>query len=188
MDLILKSYMEYVLPTLINDSIRIEISESQYKKVKDFAEEVIKLKEKETHYLKDNEKMKKRFMTGMIGESAVEKLLGIPIVDFTIGNSKDYNHPDIPNYNIGIKTVEYFKFPVVPIKNEVNQIICIKGIESDKEVYMCGLATTEVLNEYQDINLILDSNLRMRNVKTGFYGFDKLIKIKSLSDIKDYKS
>lgn len=186
--LILKSYFKYVIPTLVNNSVRIEISDVQYKRIEEFAEEVIKVKEKENHYIKDRFNMKKRFMTGIIGESAVEQLLGIPIVDFTIGDSKSYNHPDIPYYNVGIKTVEYFKFPVVPIRNEVNQMICIKGIESDKEIYVCGLATVEVLNEYQDIDLILSDNLRARNIKTGFYGFNKLIKVESLADIKDYKS
>ena len=42
--------------------------------------------------------------------------------------------------------------------------------------YICGLATVEVLNKYQSLDLILSPSLRKRGTKTGFYGFHKLIK------------
>lgn len=39
----------------------------------------------------------------------------------------------------------------------------------------------------RDDDLILDPNLRARGTKTGFYGFEQLVPIKSLSDLSTYK-
>lgn len=39
------------------------------------------------------------------------------------------------------------------------------------------MATSNVLNNYQDDDLILDPNLRARGTKTGFYGFEQLVPI-----------
>ena len=109
--------------------------------------------------------------------------MGIPIIDWSIGNSDFYNNPDIPGYKVGIKTVERNKYPIIFKNNMYPQIICIKSIQCDNLVFVCGLATKEVLNEYQDDNLILDENLRKRGTKTGFYGFSHLLPVRSLDDL-----
>ena len=37
-------------------------------------------------------------------------------------------------------------------------------------IYVCGLATVDVLNKYQSTGLIKNSKLKARNTKTGFMG------------------
>ena len=54
-------------------------------------------------------------------------------------------------------------------------------------IFVCGLATTDVLNNYQDDNLIIDPNLRARGTKTGFYGFSELTPIQSIKDLTQYE-
>jgi hypothetical protein len=98
-----------------------------------------------------------------------------------------YHQPDIPGYSVGIKTVEQGKFPIIFKKNDYPQIICIRSLKEPNLIYVCGLATKEVLNTYQDTSLILDRNLRARGTKTGFYGFQYLKPIESLKDIEKYK-
>ena len=110
----------------------------------------------------------KRFTTGFLGEAALEKLFGIPIIDWTIGYSGLYHIPDIPGYRVGIKTVERDKFPIIFKDNSYPQIICIKSTKYNNLIFVCGLATSNVLNNYQDDDLILDPNLRARGTKTGF--------------------
>lgn len=98
-----------------------------------------------------------------------------------------YHVPDIPGYSVGIKTVEYGKFPLIFKKNDYPQIICILDPSHYGTVLVCGLATADVLNKYQDDDLILDSKLKARGTKTGFYGLEHLLHIESLNDIDPYK-
>ena len=88
---------------------------------------------------------------------------------------------------VGIKTVERDKFPIIFKDNSYPQIICIKSTKYNNLIFVCGLATSNVLNNYQDDDLILDPNLRARGTKTGFYGFEQLVPIKSLNDLSTYK-
>lgn len=99
-------------------------------------------------------KKEKRIITGLLGKYALEQVLGIEIIDWSIGKSKDFNKPDIPEYEVGIKTVEYGKFPIIFKKNDYPQIICIVK-KDENTVYVCGLGEVDVLNEYQDDDLII---------------------------------
>ena len=135
----------------------------------------------EGHHIVDNEKEYKRFFTGFMGEAAVEILLGIDIIEWSAGDSENYNHPDINSLGVGIKTAERGKFPIIPKHNEYGQIICVRSDKRDDVVFVCGLATPEVLNRYQSDVLVISQGLRSRGVKTGFYGFGHLIPIKELN-------
>ena len=85
---------------------------------------------------------------------------------------------------MGVKTVEYGKFPVIFKKSFKPEIILIKN--DDKNAFVCGLATPEQLNKYQYDELILSPLLRNRGTKTCYYNFRDLKKIESLSDLSDY--
>lgn len=170
-----------------NNFIRIVIDDDYANKIREFAKSIIVAKNKESHHLIDNNNELKRFTTGLMGEACIEKLLGISIIDWTVGNSNYYHHPDIPGYSVGIKTVEQGKFPIIFKNNYYPQIFCITSNKIKNLVFVCGLATTDVLNTMQSDTLILDNNLRARGTKTGFYGFNKLKSITSLSDLKKYK-
>ena len=84
------------------------------------------------------------------------------------------NNSQMKNKNLNTKTVEKEKFPVIFRKSYKPEIIVVK--QSDRVFYICGLATVEVLNKYQSIDLILSPSLRKRGTKTGFYGFHKLVR------------
>lgn len=43
-------------------------------------------------------------MTGLLGELALEHILGIKIIDWSIGKSKDYPTPDISDYKVDIES------------------------------------------------------------------------------------
>lgn len=149
--------------------------------------QVVATKATEPHHQKDPRKEAKRFMTGFMGEAALEQLLGISIIDWTVGDSSHYHKPDIPGYRIGIKTVERGKYPIIFKHNTYPQIICVKNLDVPHLVYVCGIASPEVLNRYQDDSLILSPYLRARGTKTGFYGFNQLIPLRSLADLLPYK-
>lgn len=181
-----KDYYDCV--TKYSDRFRRVLIDPDYvAKIDDFSDRLAKAKASEEHHVVDGNKAKKRFMTGLLGEAALEKVLGIKIIDWTIGDSANYQNPDIPGYRVGIKTVEKGKFPIIFKNNWYPQIICIRSDYRDDLVFVCGLATTGALNSCQDDDLILDPNLRARGTKTGFYGFEHLISIQSLNDLQNYK-
>jgi len=105
------------------------------------------------------------------------------IVDWTVGDSKKYHKPDLRGIglNFGIKTVDYGLFPVIFKTSYSPEIINISW--KNRYVYVCGLASIDVLNEYQSIDLIKDTRLRSRGTKTGFYGFEHLEHFTSLQDL-----
>lgn len=164
---------------------RVLVDCSYYREIQKFVKELIRAKTQEFHHKIDNDVEYKRHMTGFVGEAAVESYLGLKIIDWTIGNSDRYNIPDIEEYGVGIKTVEKGKYPVIFKKNEYPQIICVRDDKIPNLVFICGLATADVLNKYQDDNLILNPKLRRRGVKTGFYGFEYLKEINSVADLSE---
>ncbi len=180
------TYEDYV--TKYSDSFqRITIDSDYVSKINSFVADLIKAKAEEEHHQRDPRSEIKRFTTGFLGEAALEKLFNINIIDWSIGYSGLYHIPDIPGYRVGIKTVERNKFPIIFKKNDYPQIICIRSIQYSNLIFVCGLATADVLNKYQDDSLILDSNLRARGTKTGFYGFEHLIPISTINDLSKYK-
>ena len=182
----MKSYDEYV-SRYANSFTKVLIDKDYYEKIQSFVEKLTSKKVMESHHRFDHFSETKRFTTGLLGEAALEKLLGISIIDWTIGESSTYHHPDIPGYTVGIKTVERGKFPIVFKDNYYPQIICIRSDKVPNLIFVCGLATTDVLNNYQDDNLIIDPNLRARGTKTGFYGFSELTPIQSINDLTQYE-
>lgn len=166
---------------------RVLIDRDYITRIEKLARDIVSAKAIESHHQVDNGKELKRFTTGLMGEAALEKLLGINIIDWTVGNSITYHHPDIPGYSVGIKTVEKGKFPIVFKDNRYPQIICIRADYRDDLVFVCGLATVDTLNSCQSDELVLDPRLLGRGTKTGFWGFNQLLPISSINDIAQYR-
>lgn len=141
-----RNYDECV--TKYSDSfVRVVLDPGYVSRIQNFVTELVEAKSKEDHHKIDSNKDVKRFTTGFLGEAALEKLFGIPIIDWTIGYSGLYHIPDIPGYRVGIKTVERDKFPIIFKDNSYPQIICIKSTKYNNLIFVCGLATSNVLNK-----------------------------------------
>lgn len=184
-----RTYENSVIPFSRNFK-RVMLTQEEINDMQSLANQVSTAKSGEAHHQRDNHQELKRFTTGFLGELAMEKLLSIPIIDRKIGESSKYHHPDIPGYRVGIKTVKYGKFPVIFKKNNYYpQIICIRGNSQGRDdvIWICGLANQSVLGTYQDDALIVSPMLRQRGTKTGFYGFNALTKVESLTDLEPYK-
>jgi hypothetical protein len=158
------------------------IDKSSIDKINGFVIALADAKIKEWHYAIDGNKLVKRLTTGLIGERALEIMLGTPIINWTIGNSRSYNTPDIPHLGIGVKTVEKGLYPLVSVKPKTAQIICIK--DGPDRVIVCGLASIAILKKYSNLDLVVDYRARMRGTKAGFYGLDKLEKFSNLDELE----
>lgn len=169
-----------------NKFIKVVLNPLEVQFILNTANSIVEAKKNETSHRKDGASELKRFVNGLKGEAAVAKHLGITIIDPTVGVSIDFDKPDIPGYNVGIKTVDYGHFPVIPKQNTYPQVICICHPNSNNVVYICGLANVDTLTKFQHDDLILDPNLKMKGTKTGFYEFSKLKEV-SLESLKPYK-
>ena len=157
----------------IHRAVKKSISESTLDEAKSFALLVIAEKMKEQVHKIDGTQHHKRFTTGISGELAVQALFGKQFVDMTVGSSSAYNHGDLTpiGFNVGVKTVERGKFPLVEKNSMRPEIIVVKD---NNDYYIMGLALPAALRRYQDERLVLTNNENLKKRKGGFFGFDRL--------------
>lgn len=151
----------------------------------DFAQRLSVAKQHEEHHKTDYSARAKRYFTGTLGELALEKHLGIEIVNWTIGPSARYHKPDLFGHDIhcGVKTVEYGKHPVIPKRPREHQVIMERW--SDDTILLCGLATVEHQRLNQNDGLIVDPKLLARGTKTAMVGMGMLQQFEDLSHLRE---
>lgn len=176
------SYRSHVIPYKYNYT-PLMVPDEKLLDIESFCLKVIEAKKSEQHHQSDPNQEFKRFYTGITGEAAIEEMLGVSFIDYTVGDSSTYHKSDLKSLgiNVGIKTVEFGKFPIIFKKSYYPEIIVIKA---DPIHIVCGVATVSVLNKFQSDDLILSPYLKSRGTKTGFYGFSELIPFKSIDDLR----
>lgn len=163
------------------------VPDEKIQKIKSFTKDLIAAKKTESHHIRDPHQEEKRWLTGISGEAACEELLGLNIIDWSIGASAKFHVSDLKSegYNLGVKTVEWGKFHVIFKVSRCPQILVFKI--SENEFKICGVANELCLNSFQDINLILSPYLRSRGTKTAFIGYGKIKPIYNIDDISKYR-
>lgn len=154
------SYDTFVTPIIKNFNV-VEVKEDPM--LNELAEQIVNAKQYE--YVTDKRSLLKRVVNGLYGERALEDYLGCKIIDWSVGDSSNFNHGDLSDLNVGIKTVEYGKFPIIHLNPVRPEIILIKY---RLRFLMCGLYTQEVMSLYQSRDFIIDP--QVRKTKTAFYG------------------
>lgn len=181
-----EEYKQFVVPCAppTGSNRRIIVPEEKLRRIQLLAERIAAAKSVEHHHQIDGVSEYKRQYTGLLGEAALEEFFGIDIIDYSVGDSRKYNVADLKKIglDIGVKTVETWKFPIVHKVPCRPELICVKRKEN--EVVFFGYASREVLETYQTDAFILDENLKRRGTKAAFYGFSELIPVDSLDALK----
>lgn len=178
-------YETWVKPIQSNFS-RIELSIEEEALVYTTAHAIADKKKSESGYAVDNKSLIKRWMTGLGGEVALGKYLGVEIIDTNVGESSEFNIGDLSKIglNIGVKSVEYKKFPLIHTRPTRPEIVLLK--HPDRFTYMiCGLYLPEIMRRYSSPELVLDP--RVRESKTGFYGIPFYKSFSSIEDLINIK-
>lgn len=162
---------------------RLTISSEGFKRASEWANQAVGEKKDEKVHKIDDDREEVRWLTGTTGETALEEFLGASFRDETFGESRKYGVPDLEPLGIraGVKCIKRGNFPVVPVNPKWPEVIVVKD---DAEFYICGIATPQDMRECSTMGLILNRKLRERGVKTGFYGFDRLIPFNNLAELK----
>lgn len=173
---------KYITNKLITSDNTVKLLDTS--KLDEFIKGVIAKKMNEAHHKVDSGNEAYRWRTGMGGELALEQLLGEKFVDLSIGNSNDYHVPDLSKLGleVGIKSVEIGKYPVIFKRSEKPEIVILRI--SDDTFSILGLALAEDLNKYQDDSFILSPALRARGTKTAFTGLHKLKTFKNIEELR----
>lgn len=152
-------------------------------KVKDLAKLIAEKKKSESSYNQDFNNLEKRFITGLLGEAALEQLLSVSIIDWEVGDSNKYDVGDLNKIGIdcGVKTVEHGKFPLIHANTARDEIVIIKH-PTELKFIICGVYKKEILRKYQSRDLVVDPLVRQS--KTAFYGIPFGIIFKNLIDLK----
>lgn len=173
-------YDDYV--HLLPNLPMVSIGEKKYTKIYQHVANLEAAKMEEEAHKRDNKSHFKRHLTGILGEGAVENYLRIPVIDYTISHSKNHKHADLRQHglDVGIKTIEYSKLPLIEIGAKRPEIILIKK-QLEPVFWICGIYHPGVLRKYSDIGLIWDDQIEG---KTCFYAMDKGRQFKTLEDLK----
>jgi hypothetical protein len=177
-----KLIYKYLINSLVCDERTITLNESNSKKLDEFVKNVMVKKKNEPHHIVDSFNEAKRWRTGAGGELALSQYLGKDFVDLTIGKSNDYHIPDLSSIglDVGIKTVEFGKYPIIFKVSKKAEIIIIRL--DDEKYCILGIVSPEDLNKYQSDDEILSPSLKARGTKTAFTG---LFKIKPFSSYEE---
>lgn len=180
-----KIIYKYLTSKLLEDD-KYLVTISDTSQLDSFITQVINKKKFESHHQFDSFNEEKRWRTGFGGEMALEKFLNKKFVDLSIGNSNDYHVPDLSKLglNVGIKTVEIGKYPIIFKRSNKPEIIILKI--NDNTFNICGLASVDVLNTYQDDDQILSPSLKARGTKTGFVGLYKLKRFSNFDELRTH--
>jgi hypothetical protein len=182
-------FTNYFIPRMDScesKNMLIHLSSKDLKFLQNFSEKKSKAKSKEWGGF-DNKNRAKREMTGACIEYGVLKLFGKEneFDDSIVDSSSKRNHPDLLPLGIlcDIKGSSLNNVPLVfkstrtymcgfdKYKGRRYRCSNIIGITDHKQVWLLGIASPRVLEEYVDDNLIMFSE---NTSKTGFYGVDKL--------------
>ena len=148
----------------------VELTKQEIQKIQQWCLEMVATKADEFGYRRDNDSILARHFTGRAGEVAVQNHTGQEFVDWSIGDSSLYNYPDMGD--VGVKTSVFPNHPVIFKTSKYPEIICLKAGRNIHRVAICGLATPDLLNKYQNDSLILSSKLRAKGTKTAFTGME----------------
>ena len=184
------SYNYYVQP-YENKFAKITLDDNDLAVIKERARSIALKKARESQNIGDTTSLLKRWITGWCGERVAEKYLGLNFIDLTIGESYDYNQPDLlkAGYRVGVKTCNVKDFPLMkppsPSHHNQPQIFVIKVTKNN--YYVAGLGDYGVVNNPKNYTPFLVRSNAIRH-KRAFYRFDLLNHNFSMKDLEQFRA
>lgn len=144
---------------------------------------------KDGRYSFDNKKMEKRICIDAYTECFMNIFTsGEYIPDFSVGQSKNYNIPDLQSIGleVGIKSAHMPNAHLIQKPDRVKYpelLIHVNTNDNDYvEFRLYGLATVEVMVKYADDSLVLDK--RALKYKTAFNSYDQCKEVYTFEMLK----
>lgn len=167
--------------------VEVKLTSAEKQMLLNTAQRMTGKEDREYVYHLDNWGIGARWFVGLVGEYAVSKVLlnwglisEMPSFKLQEGFSANYDTADLLKcgFNLGCKTSTMGRCTKVKEICKYSEVICVYD-KYQNVVYICGIASTEVLGRYSDLDLIEDEIVRRKAGtvcgKTGFNRYDKLI-------------
>ena len=167
--------------------IEVKLTHAEKQMLSQTAQKMAAKENTEFVYSLDNWGISARWFVGLVGEYAVSKVLldwglidKMPTFNLQQGFSSIYDTADLLKcgFNLGCKTSTIGRVIKVKENCKYSEVVCVYD-KYQNVCYVCGIATSEVLDRYADIDLIEDEVIRRKSgtvaSKVGFDRFDKLI-------------
>ena len=184
------SYNYYVQP-YEEQFAKILLDNNDLEAIKERAKSIVLKKGGESQNIGDTTSLLKRWVTGWCGERVVEKHLGLKFMDLTIGESYDYNQPDLlrAGYSVGVKTCNVKDFPMMkpPSPSHLNQPQIFVVKVSKSEYYVAGFGGYSVVNNPKNFTPFLVRSSAIRH-KRAFYRFDLLKHDFDIEDLLNFRA
>jgi hypothetical protein len=168
------------------NNFKIELSDSDLTFLTKFSERKVEAKDKEWKGI-DSKFRGKREMTGACIEYGLLKFFGkeSQFDDSIVDKSYKRNHPDLlssgvicdikgsslKNVPLVFKSSRTYACNVGNHKGKRYRCANVIGITDQKSVWLLGIASPKILEDYVDDNLVMFAE---NTSKTGFYGVNKL--------------
>jgi hypothetical protein len=185
------TYSKWITPYLKNFEV-VVLSKEEAMSVEALALQIEEAKKSEVGYKNDGEGIYFRHLYGLYAEKAIEKKFDIKFIDYTVGNSAEYDHGDLKNVgcsHVGVKGLvlnynnqNFHLITRVAIKCEI-LVFLEKLPEGEIKCYIAGMYTPDVLREYNTREGVKEG---ISLTKGYFYGICKYKKINSYNHIKKY--
>jgi hypothetical protein len=125
-----------------------------------------------------------KFSLKILSVIALETFLKLELIDWSAVNPKTYTPSIIiSDKKINIIMSDYGEFPVIDKISDTPAIITIK--KGTKDVWICGYADVETLNNNQNNSFLKGSMTKNIDSKTTFVGFEFLKPFKNLEELEN---
>lgn len=172
-----------------NNSLFVELTDDDLKFLQNFSDKKSKAKTIEWKGFDDKNRAK-RELTGACIEYGILKFFGREkdFDDSIVAESYKKNYPDLLPFGVVCDVKGSYINNVPLVFKRSRSYVChvgnhkgrryrcanVLGITNQRTVWILGIASPRILEEYVDDNLIIISK---NSSKTGFYGADKLVDI-----------
>ncbi|WP_442638085.1 hypothetical protein [Rossellomorea marisflavi] len=176
----------------------IQLTDNDISYAEAFAKKVIRLKQKESHHENDGQFEFNRWVVGTLGEVALGKFLGVKIHDNKVGNSENFDVPDLQDalgLRCGVKAFRVDNFPLTNrilyesgrVKRSAYPQVFIGICTKKKVAYLYGVATVDDLaeNERMEEN---EQFIKDRNASKRKVAFTQLETISCFHDVASLES
>jgi len=170
----------------------VHLSKKEMKPLEELALKIEEAKKSESGYTNDGEGIYFRHIYGLYAERAVEKMFNINFIDYSVGDSSNYDHGDLTNAgcpHVGVKALlinknedKYHKVSRAAIKCEI-LVFVEKNDDGEMTCYIPGIYTPDVLRNFSTRDGV-DENITA--TKGNFYGISEYKKIANYNHIKYY--
>jgi len=177
-----EQHFQICVAPLKNTYPKVELDKWEVDYLDERIDKIIKKKMTEPHHQKDPIKEEKRWRTGLYGEAAVCKFLGLDfteVLDLSVRCSQEFSSDlSQAGYAVGVKSVCWGNYPLMYPNRQGSspEVIVFRETSNDREMfYIAGLSSPNDLTDPNNFRIeFVRTHAARDKGKSAFIAMDKL--------------